>query len=247
MRNTASGKELADIDAEISAIRGQFDGPVKAPKHLLSPEEEAIKKEITAARRRRTRAADRVVMRDDRETVLQPIDDELDRLEQAYTAASKRAAKSRMRQARLHDLRRLYKGEMGHLPQYAAGAATFAGFGGLALGGLALSALSSAQPKKPMSPSDPQFYWSAVSKDKDKMLGVQLALSEWGHWDDEVDMNGNYGVTTKAAIRAWRADRGLDPDGPMTRDQTKRLLAGPKGYKDGKAWYYEDGTQVSAP
>ncbi len=218
--------------------------PPKKPGPVLSRAAEEATRELKAARRAFNTASNKWVMKDDRELRVKP-------LEERVVAAEAKLAQVLKNDARLKTLeargRSIIESPSVRQP------ITY-GVGGAALGGLAIGGYNALMPKdrgeRPMSPSSPEFYWTTVVADKDKMVPVQLALREWGEWPDDTEATGINGKVTKAAIRAWRYDRGLDPDAPMTKADTARLLAGPRGYqdRDGKTWRYgTDGARVSAP
>lgn len=113
--------------------------------------------------------------------------------------------------------------------------------------------------EKPMSPRDPIFYWSSISKRKDSVTQAQAALDEWGEWPSDAEFTGTPGNITKAALETWRYNmrqlqldkqvlgRELDLDAPISQEEMGMLLAGPGGYKEGKAWKTKRGDAVVVP
>ena len=111
----------------------------------------------------------------------------------------------------------------------------------------------------PMSPKDPKFYWTQVSKRKDAVTQAQAALDEWGEWPDDADFTGTPGNITKAALDTWRYNmkqlqldkqvlgQEIDLENPISRDEMGMLLAGPGGYREGKAWKTKRGEPVTVP
>lgn len=112
---------------------------------------------------------------------------------------------------------------------------------------------------RPLSPKDPKFYWQSVSKRKDAVTQAQAALDEWGEWPSETEFTGTPGNITKAAIDTWRYNmrqlqldkknlgRQIDLEVPITQDEMGMLLAGPGGYKEGRAWKTKHGEPVKVP
>jgi len=218
--------------------------PPKKPAPVLSRAAEEATRELKAARSAHTRASNKWVMKDDRERIVKPLEDRVIAAENKLAQVLKNDARLKTLEARGRSII-----ESPSVRQPIA-----YGVGGAALGGAAIGGYNALMPKdrgeRPMSPTSPEFYWTTVVADKDKMVPVQLALKEWGEWPDDTEATGINGKVTKAAIRAWRYDRGLDPDAPMTKADTARLLAGPRGYqdRDGKSWRYgTDGARVSPP
>lgn len=228
--------------------------PRAKPKPLakkMGRTEEVALKELKAAQRAYRRLDNKYVMKDDREKFVQPAFDRV-------VAAEQRLSKVRQTDARY----RTFKARVGEVlnePKMTLKGALIgsAVVAPVALAGIALgNALQAGKdPKAPLSPADPSYYWDrVVTRNRSAMQQVQGALQEWGFWDDEVVQNGNYGRTTKDAIKAWRYARGKDPEKPMTRADLKELLAGPKGYSgDGGEWgkkgewYYGSGEMVRIP
>lgn len=213
----------------------------------LARKEDALRKEVTNARRSESRArSSDIVIRDDRDAIIKSKWDRRVRAEKRLDDYLERRAKREAFVSGLQDFAE--KGGTGK--KIAIGAAT-----GTALmaGGYALSALSGKHEKGgPTDPRDPKFYWEEiVSKDESLMSQIQTSLDrDWGLWPKEVAVTGRKGKTTKAAIWHWRKERGLNPDDPMSKADVARLLAGPKGYQDKKSgdWHYaRDGSAVQVP
>ena len=218
--------------------------PKKPPAPPMSKAAEEATRELKAARSAYTRASNKWVMKDDRELRVKP-------LEERVVAAEARLAQVLKNDAGFKTLKARGK-EIIDSPDVSVPLKY--GLGGAAVLGTGLLGVNALMPKergeRPMSPSDKRYYWSKISTRKDAMVPIQLALREWGEWPADTDATGMYGATTKDALRAWRYDRGLSPDDPMTKEDVARLLAGPRGYqdKDGKTWRYgTDGTRVSPP
>jgi peptidoglycan hydrolase-like protein with peptidoglycan-binding domain len=82
-----------------------------------------------------------------------------------------------------------------------------------------------------MSPDDLRFDWKYITKSRDdaanrKRIDIQFDLREyWGY--KSVEPDGHWGPKSDAAIKHWRYENGLDPSGPMTKADLRRLHAGP--------------------
>ena len=216
----------------------------KKPAPVLSRAAEEATRELKAARRAYNTAANKWVMKDDRELRVKPLEDRVVAAEAKLAQVLKNDARLKTIAARGHALMR---SDDLRVPLGLAAAGT----GVLTAGVLGYNALA---PKKaaeaPMSAKDPRFYWSTIQNNEDAMARIQMALGQWDEWPEDAEMTGAYGKVTKQALKSWRFARGLDPDAPMTQKDVERLLAGPKGYqdRDGKAWRYgADGERVSAP
>lgn len=223
-------------------------------------EGEAIRKELKAAKIAHNADRRRHAMKDNREELwAASLAREMrasEALADHMAAKAAKVQKDASRRDRYYDAKDFVNTERGGLK--VAGA--LIGGGLLGTAGLIAAANMGDGDKKAkseptMSPSNPRFYWErVVTKDKPTMQALQGALAEWGHWDAEVPLTGGYGKNTKEGVRVWREEAGLDPDGPMTRKDLARLLAGPRGYEgDGGRWgekgkwYTGDGKLIRVP
>lgn len=232
-------------------------GPVKKPGPQMSRAAEEATRELRAARSAYSRAANKWVMKDDRELRVKPLEDRVVAAENRLAEVLKNDARIKVAGARIKGTveKTLNSQTRSTLAGIGIGAA---GGTGLLMGYNALS--GEKRPDNPMSPKDPRWFWSTVQNDKQTMVNVQKALRDWDEWPQEetrhpngavtykdVEMTGRYGKTTKDALRSWRYARGLDPDAPMSKQDLARLLSGPKGYQsDDGAWRYGDGEEARA-
>ena len=211
--------------------------------------------EEKAARRALTAAENKWVMKDDREKYVKPLEERLIHAQQMKARAATRDAQWQGIKTRtgeiLNEPKITLKGAAVGTALVAPVAAGVWGAGEL----IKMAAGGEKKKDAPPNPRDPDFYWNEiVTKDEPSVKKVQGALADAGFWPDEQPITGTYGKYTKAAIKAWRASKGLDPDAAMTKADLKRLLAGKKGYEGdgghwGKKgeWYYGDGSPVVVP
>jgi hypothetical protein len=241
-RMEAAGDELVAIDAEIAVLKAKAAGPRKPTKPPLTDREERAKAELSSASRAYNAADRKWITKADREARVRPLEDRLISAQHEMSEAQKAASRQRGRQVIVRKARNALQDA--RVPLAITATATAAGVAGLA----AVNGLK-GPPKegdKPISTRDPRYYWegpNGVTKNHSKMLKIQTALEQAGFWPEKevmvggrrvkrpVEQNGVYGSATKDAIRAWRADKGLDPDKPMTEVDVQLLLA-PKGYYD---------------
>jgi hypothetical protein len=248
-----SGPPKANAKASAPARKVVKQGPRKI---TLSEDETAARAEVTKARRAEAAQRNKYVMRDNRDEYLAPF-------EKATQEAEARlaAVQTRERNARVAKVERRTIGRKAM--KHPAVIAVAGGLGGSA----AVIAASKLGPPRdydaPPDPRRPEAFWEDIAtKDKATVGEIQSALYEWGNWpvekktlpsgreiEERVPQTGTYGKVTKAAVKRWRYERGMDPDGPMTRTDLERLLAGPKGYQDDDGhWRYpRDGQTPKIP
>ncbi len=235
--------------AEANALKG----PPKKPPPVLSRAAEEATRELKAARSAYNRASQKWVMRDDRELRVKP-------LEERVVAAEAKLAQVLKNDARLKTVAARGRAVIDS-PNFSVPLKY--GVGGTAILGGGLITANALLPKekheRPMSPRDPIFYWHSVSKRKDAVIQAQSALDEWGEWPSDAEFTGTPGNITKAALETWRYNmrqlqldkkvlgRELDLDAPISQDEMGMLLAGPGGYREGKAWKTKQGDSVSVP
>jgi hypothetical protein len=216
----------------------------KGPRQVtLSDAEAEARRNLRNARSQESRNWDKTVMADNR-----------DELRAHYAANTRKAeeeliaVQQRERAARVGRIQRrqTYRAIAKHP------ATSILGIGaagtGLAVG---YNALAPRKYKEPADTSAPDYYWKNVAtKDKEIVGEMQTALDAWGVWPTEdrtlpngakvkskVPQTGTFGRVTRDAVKRWRYERGMDPDGVMTRADIERLLAGPKGFQtDDGAW-----------
>lgn len=225
-------------------------------KVTLSEAETAARAEVTRARRAEAAQRSKYVMRDNRDEYLAPFEKATQDAEAKLAAVQ---AKERNARVTRVERRTMVRTALKHPIAIGLGAG--------AVGNAAVVAMSKFAPQKdydaPPDPRRPGAFWEDVAtKDKATVSEIQGALHEWGNWptekrtlpngqeiEERVPQTGTYGKVTKAAVRRWRYDRGLDPDAPMTRSDLERLLAGPRGYQDDEGhWRYaRDGERPRIP
>ena len=256
LRSALDTLERKAIKAEPPPVSNGFGGGKGPPKPLAnglagkgppqSMSRAAIEatRELKAARSAYNRASQKWVMKDDRELRVKPLEDRVVEAEANLARVLKNDARLKTAGARVKSMVR----SPNLLVPVGGGVAGAAiGLGGV----VALNSLSGKKEgPKPPNPRDPDFYWNEiVTKDSSALSAVQLALADWGVWPEDQDVTGGYGKITKAAIKRWRADRGLDADAPMTKADVERLLAGPRGYQDkqDRSWRRGDQTRPELP
>lgn len=219
-------------------------GPPKKPAAPMSRAAEEATRELKAARSAYNRASGKWVMKDDREMRVKPLEDRVVQAEQKLATVLQNDAKIKLAGARIKGT--VEKTLNSQTRSLLAGVGLGVGVGSAAILG-ANSIKGPPKIEKPISPTDPEYYWSRIKTSEDAMSSIQIALKSWDLWPEDTEMTGNYGRVTKDALRRWRADKGLNPDEPMSRKDVERLLAGPKGYQDGQKWRYGDGEAAVAP